>query len=239
MTSEPYISSPLKNTYGEVILQKGTVLYHTSNNKFEYNSDKPMLFLTFHPSDYVKKYDGYVTKIILKKEVSLLFMIDVIAEDMNIQTALETLVENTCCLDEKKTDSNLIIYTEYLKNENFNGWFSSINRDSSIEVALINNPDVYSELSSNKLIYDWKLSYYVCPGLFIRTNWGTLYNIYCGDFPICLRLNTRYKEMIDRYIEKGEEKYANCTVFFILLKTADITYHNSIPSDIIWSKHIS
>ena len=38
----------LKNIYGEMIIKKGSILYH-KNDKI-----KPMLFYTFHPSDYMR-----------------------------------------------------------------------------------------------------------------------------------------------------------------------------------------
>jgi hypothetical protein len=44
----------MKKTYGEMILKKSSILYHTSDNLFEYKNDKPMLFCTFHPSEWEK-----------------------------------------------------------------------------------------------------------------------------------------------------------------------------------------
>ncbi len=64
-----------RNSYGEMILKKGTRLYHTSKKIFEYNPEKPMLFLTFHPSEWENEY---ITIIELKKDISLLFMVSII-----------------------------------------------------------------------------------------------------------------------------------------------------------------
>jgi len=41
----------LRNIYGEMIIKKDSILYHTSDNLFEYksNNEKPMLFcILFH-----------------------------------------------------------------------------------------------------------------------------------------------------------------------------------------------
>jgi len=67
----------LREVYGEIILKKDSILYHTSDEPFMYKSkkDKPLLFCTFHPSEYGMIGD-YVTPIILKKDVSLFFMIE-------------------------------------------------------------------------------------------------------------------------------------------------------------------
>jgi hypothetical protein len=44
----------MKKSYGEVILKGGSILYHTSDEPFELKGStiKPMLFLTFHPSEW-------------------------------------------------------------------------------------------------------------------------------------------------------------------------------------------
>ena len=42
----------LKNNYGKVKIRKSTILYHTSDEKFKYNPEKPFLFCVFHPSDW-------------------------------------------------------------------------------------------------------------------------------------------------------------------------------------------
>ena len=68
--------SPLRDKYGEMIIKKGTVLYHTSDNQFTINNSKPMLFLTFHPSEYIRGSDSFITRIALNKDFSLFFMID-------------------------------------------------------------------------------------------------------------------------------------------------------------------
>jgi len=67
----------MKRSYGEVIVKKGSILYHTSDEPFEIKdqNDKPMLFCTFHPSEW-DVMNEYATFIKLKKDISLLFMIE-------------------------------------------------------------------------------------------------------------------------------------------------------------------
>jgi len=63
----------IKN-YGEVIIKKASILYHTTNEIFTYKSfeSNPMLFCTFHPSEW---YYGeeYITFISLKKRYIFIF----------------------------------------------------------------------------------------------------------------------------------------------------------------------
>ena len=46
----------LKESYGKMKMKKGSVLYHTSENKFVVDIKKLFLFLTFHPSEWGEKY---------------------------------------------------------------------------------------------------------------------------------------------------------------------------------------
>ena len=82
----------LRDIYGEMIIQEGCILYHTSDNLFEYNNKKPMLFCTFHPSEYTgdNKYLHFVR---IKKDISLLFMVDNINR-IKIYSALENLIDH-------------------------------------------------------------------------------------------------------------------------------------------------
>ena len=65
--------------YGSMILKKGCILYHTSDYKFMYKnkSEKPFLFCSFNPYDY-NALHKYVHIIKLKRNVRLLFMVDMI-----------------------------------------------------------------------------------------------------------------------------------------------------------------
>ena len=79
----------LKEVYGDVILKKDIIVYHTSEECFNYKGEeeKSMLFCTFHPSEYGMIGDN-VTTVKLKRDVSLFFMIEDIKK-ARIQDALE------------------------------------------------------------------------------------------------------------------------------------------------------
>jgi hypothetical protein len=68
----------MRLSYGEVILKKGSILYHTSDEQFTYKDEleKPLLFCTFHPSEYGSNNNSYIHFIKLEKDISLLFMIE-------------------------------------------------------------------------------------------------------------------------------------------------------------------
>jgi hypothetical protein len=69
----------MKECYETIILKKESILYHTSEDLFTYknNKDKPLLFCTFHLSEYgFNNNNIYVHFIKLKKDINLLFMIE-------------------------------------------------------------------------------------------------------------------------------------------------------------------
>ena len=64
----------LKSLYGSFNLKKGTTLYHTTDEQFNFKPKKAMLFCTFHPSEW-EGVNDYIVRISLKKDIELLFMI--------------------------------------------------------------------------------------------------------------------------------------------------------------------
>ena len=79
----------MRETYGELKLPKGFILYHTTENEFIKRSEEeyPILFCVLHPSEFEREN---IVKIILKKEISLFFAIDFKIRDEKkaIQTML-------------------------------------------------------------------------------------------------------------------------------------------------------
>ena len=236
---------PLRNTYGEMILKKGAILYHTSSEPFQINLNKPMLFLTFHPSEYIYSpiYNhlpdnapttDYVTRIILKKDISLFFMIDII-KTHRVFSLLQTLVKdqnvNIYGLNlTKQHDENLKCFVKYLQEENFDGWFSSINSKLTVEVALINNISMYSVLESNYHTQDWYNVIY--PNTLKQ--WGTLYPISLIQIPATLTIDKRYKSQIEHFLNINQQEDKDGTVFQILLNNANIVYTDKLHSTIHW-----
>lgn len=226
----------LRDIFGEMILKKGTILYHISTNIFTANSDKHMLFLTFHPSDYIQTYDSYVTQILLNKDIAVLFMITGITWNLRVLSALGKLTGQTGGRHRfRKKDTNLIHYKKYLEDEEFDGWFSSINDDFETEIAIINNSDIYTVLSCEKLNADWKRPRTDRDGIYLKSmNWGSKYNISTMNFPIQLNINYNYKNMIEKTIE-CIDKDSTGIPFLIVLKNAEIIYRKTIPGEIIWN----
>ena len=216
--------SPLRAAYGEVILKKGTVLYRTSYEPFTPNQDKPMLFMLFHPSEWGANINTYVTRIMIKRDISLLFMVNSIYR-MRVFPLLNTLIGRPRNNLAKCLDTNLKCYVEHLKRERFQGWFSSIEGRSTIEVAILNDPTLFEVVSSEPLIRDWNIEYMdpTSDTNYMPKTWGSHYPV-TGQ-SVEFYIHRRYKQMVDAYMREGgagEELYA----LQILLKRGHIHYHD-------------
>ena len=213
----------LRKVYGEVILKKGSILYHTSQEPFIYRAEKPMLFCVFHPSEW-EHINNYVTRIELQREVSLLFMIDGF-EKIHVFSALNTLIDKPGLNLAKMFDGNLACYSQKLRDEGLDGWFSSIENRGTVEIALVNNSSIFSSSSSEILRRNWRNSNNL-NNIVTTKNWGTLY-------PICttiyLNINERFRRHIETYNKRNIDSiFPNDFIFQILLANANITYHTSL-----------
>ena len=213
-----------------MILREDTILYHTSDEPFIYksNEDKPMLFCTFHPYEYGMPGD-YVSFIRLKKNISLLFMIEEFKK-LRIFSALNTFINHPNANLAKRHNKELNFFSNQLKKENFDGWFSSIENKGTVEVSLINDTNLFeilkSELYKNN---NNKLNI---------KNWTKNYNISIIENNVILNINERYKDMIKKYIDyEIESNLINQYIFQIILKYAEITYHNYSYKKIDWNKN--
>lgn len=109
----------LKNVYGEVIIPKDSILYHTTVIDYDENKDTPFLFCTFHPSEWWN-LNEFVLKVRLKRDVRLLFMIK------------DFRKAHIISFDDLRSKYTL---QETIFDENFDGWFSSIENRTTIEVT--------------------------------------------------------------------------------------------------------
>jgi hypothetical protein len=220
----------LREEYGEMIIKEDSILYHTSDELFEYrnNSAKPMLFCTFHPSDYSGDDNTYVHIIRIKKDISLLFMIDCIGKT-HIFSSLNKLINHPKKNLAKTENKVLTEITKDLKNENYDGWFSSIENKSHVEVALINNKNIYEIIETKKLKRNWSNGYYNNNNnnnSIIKKNWGKIYKISCIETPVILNINKKYKKMINEYKEyEIKSKFPLEYIFQIILDNAIIYYN--------------
>ena len=139
-------------SYGKVIIPKESILYHTSDELFDFKNknDKPMLFCTFHPSEW-DSMNEYVTFIKLKKDVSLLFMINE-CKKAKIFSSLNLFTNHPNLNLAKKDEKQLFCYVNELIKENLDGWISSIENKTSIEVSLINDSNIFEPIKTEKFL---------------------------------------------------------------------------------------
>ena len=107
--------SLIKTSYGKVKLKKDSIIYHTRDEKFTYKDKnvKAMLFCTFHPSEW-DVLNKYVTFIKLKKDISLLFMVEGF-NNARIYSSLNLITDHPNLNLAKKYNNNLLCYVNELK----------------------------------------------------------------------------------------------------------------------------
>ena len=218
-------AQPLRNVFGEIVLKKGCVLYHTSQEPFAFRASKPMLFCVFHPAEW-EHINNYVTRIELRRDISLLFMIDGFKKT-HVYSALNGLINKPGLNLAKMFDGNLECYSIKLHEERFDGWFSSIENKGSVEIALLNDPSIFSYSSSEILKRSWRNSNNFNNTIAIK-NWGNLYPICTLKQPVILNINERFREPIESYMEYNKNSdFPNDFIFQVLLSNAIISYHSS------------
>jgi hypothetical protein len=214
----------MKNIYGEVIIKKNSILYHTSEEIFSYKNytEKPMLFCTFHPSEW-DRINDYVTFIKLKRDISLLFMIEKFKKKY-IFSSLSSFINNKNENLAKKYNSNLYCFVNELKHENFDGWFTSIENKSTVEVSLINNLDLFETIKTEELKRNWRNANNLNNIITIK-NWGNKYPICSIKKNIIFKLNERYKKIIEDYINYGlKSDFPYDNVLNIIFDNAEFYY---------------
>jgi hypothetical protein len=221
----------LRKYYGEVILQKDFILYHTSEDIYRYRADKPMLFCTFHPSEW-DSINEYVIFIKLKRDVSLLFMIESFRKSYIFSSLHKFIISSNENLA-KKNNNNLICFSEELKKESFDGWFTSIENKATIEVSLLNNLSLFDVINMENLRRNWRNGNYLNNKITIK-NWGTKYRIYSIDLPLIFNINDKFRIFIEEYIKYNQNSnFPNEFVFQVILHNAIINYHRTYNNHLI------
>lgn len=208
----------LREVYGEVILKKGSVLYHTSDAPFYLNDQKPFLFLTFHPADWDLGKYRYVTRFILQKDVSLFFMVGGI-RGLRIQPLLDTLIGEPSNNLHKQYLPKQICYGRYLLKDGFDGWFSTIEGKTTVEVGLLNLFDTYSYEPSIQVTEDSRIRYPIATQ--VR--------------PAIFHINERYRDDLTNYMRLASSASPLSYTFQIILTNAIIRYHNHPFKSILWN----
>jgi hypothetical protein len=121
-----------------------------------------------------------------------------------------------------------------LIKENLDGWMSSIENKTTIEVSLINDSNIFEPIKTEKLKRNWRSSFFKDDEKIFKI-WGKKYEICTIEKPVILYLNDRFRIMIEEY-KKYEIKtgYLKDFVFQVLLDNATIYYHKGDLEKIIW-----
>jgi hypothetical protein len=213
----------LKNLYGKVILQKDSILYHTSEEIFADKPEKPMLFCTFHPSEY-DGINDYITYVRLKKNVILLFMIERFRKTY-IFSSLNAFTNHPNLNLAKKNDNNLKSFVKKLGKDSFDGWFTSIENKGGVEVALVNDNSLFEIIKTEEFTRNWRNGNNL-NNVITTKNWGTKYPICSIKYPIVFKINSRFQKFIEDYINYGlKSKFPYEYVLQVILQNAQICYH--------------
>lgn len=221
-------SGSLVSSYGSVTLSKGMKLYHACSKAICSLPDKPVLFLTLHPSEWYME-DAHIATIELQNDVTLLFMIKDIIH-MRILSSLNDFLAKPNSNLAKMNYDNVKQWIPYLQHESLDGWMSSIDNKTSIEFAIINDPRILKIVDCSPIQYNWSNSTINKP-----KNWGTMYPVYSYMYPVKMHLHERFRDRIEAYKKKVSIEDPLGTAFSVLLETAIITYFTStIDKSIYW-----
>ena len=221
------------NLQAKVILKKDLILYHTSDELFSENKNKFFLFCVFHPSEW-DCTNEYIHYIKLKKDTILFFMIDNFYKT-RIYSSLNKLVNHPNKNLSKINNNQLKCYADILNNNNFDGWFSSIENKSTIEVALLNNKDLFEIIKSEKMTRNWRNANNL-NNIITQKNWGKKYLIYTKQLPVIFKLPFKYKKIINDYVNYGiESKFPFEFTLQIIFNNADFYYYDINNDNIKWN----
>ena len=198
----------LKSTYGSLIIKKDTILYHATDEEFTYKSEKKLLYTTFHPSEWIGYDSEYIVRILLKRDIEVLFFITGFRKHYVLSNQAE-----------KKSIA-------FLKN--LDSWLASIENRSHVEVAILNDPTIFEAISFEPLRKNWRNGNCL-GGIPECKNWGTLYPISSRTIPVVFQLNKKYRRFIEEYIQYGlESKYPFEYALQVILENAYIQYIKNI-----------
>jgi hypothetical protein len=199
----------LKSTYGSLIIKKDSILYHLTDKEFSYKPDKKLLCTIFHPSEWIGYDSEYIVRILLKRDIEVLFFITGFKKHYILSNQAE-----------KKSPA----FLEKLAEEKLDGWLASIENRSHVEVAIVNDPNIFEVISFEPLRKNWRNGNCL-GGILEYKNWGSLYPISSRSLPIVFQLNEKYKRLIEEYVRYGlESKYPFEYVFQVILENARIQY---------------
>ena len=222
----------LRSSYGTVHLKKGTRLYHTSTTELCTLPNKPVLFLTLHPSEWHIE-NTHVSVIELQRDVSLLFMVKLIRSIRIFSSLNDYLDSNSNNLTKMQYDK-IKTWVPHFKEESLDGWMSSIENKTAIEFAVINDPAIIKLVDCLPIQYNWANSTYNNNDELVPKNWGKLYPLYTKEYPVQMHIHSRFRPQIESYKKIMEESDKLGTAFSVLLDNAEITYFDGPVNVIKW-----
>jgi hypothetical protein len=102
----------------------------------------------------------------------------------------------------------------------------------TVEIALINDPSIFSILKTKKYKQNWSPNGYIKEEKKKIKDWGEKYKIY---LPLRFSLNIRFNEIIKKYKEYMKKQgLFNNFIFQILINNVEIIYHKGDVETIIW-----
>lgn len=222
----------LRSSYGTVILKKGTRLYHTSATELCELPDKPVIFMTLHPSEWHIE-NTHVSVIELQRDVSLLFMVKLI-HNVRIFSSLNDYLDSNSNNLTKMQYDKIKTWLPNFKRESLDGWMSSIENKTAIEFAIINDPSIIKLVDCLPIQYNWSNSTYNNNYEFVPKKWGTAYPLYTKQYPIEFHIHSRFRPQIESYKQIMEESDMLGTAFSVILENAEITYFDGPVETIKW-----
>ena len=209
----------MKQSFGELILKKYSVLYYNTNNKYdkimehikEYNK---LDNLYFHPLQEL--YSKYLYKIILKKDVSLFCEFYLKKRKDNIISIFHPI------LDVKYSNKIYELFHTKLLENNFDGCIKP-------QFCKNGNPEIY--IFNPLLVLDIEKIEYI-------QTWDKKNIVeFHGNYPICFstikpifNLNKSYKNNIKSYIDfidnTNNKLYKKDIFFYLLFLYSEINYHD-------------
>jgi len=199
----------LKSIYDSVIIKKDTILYHATDEEFTYKPEKKLLYTIFHPSEWVGYDSEYIVRILLKRDIEVLFFITGFRKHYILSNQAE-----------KKSKE----FLEKLEKENLDGWLASIENRSHVEVAILNDPAIFEAISFEPLRKNWRNGNCL-GGIPECKNWGTIYPISSRTIPVVFQLNEKYRRLIEEYIQYGlKSRYPFEYALQVVFENAIIEY---------------
>lgn len=235
------MDQPHKQSYGEVILKKGTRLVQCSLTPQSSLPDSVLLRLVLHPSEGLLRHpneefysdvQSYVTTVELVQDVSLFFMIEkltpyMIRSSFSSHTGLPYAPPNL-------TDIHSTTWLTHLAKEGFHGWLTVRDR-YVLEVGLRNDSTLLRFIECSPLQATWRNATVDDTQTVIPKRWGTRYPISTDLLPATCHLNRRFEAQIQIVLDVNQNEDPGGTACIRFLEAATLYYRDAPVQQIRWT----